>query len=236
MDNEVMDLAQLAAYLHRDVREVSKLANRGHLPGKKVGGQWRFSSSEINYWIETKLPEYTFEELEALERRSNARDVEDEPLVFSMLSEGTVAVPLLASTKASLFKELVNLAEQSWQIYDPQALLDAIKQREELVSTALPGGVALPHPHRPLSAKAQGESVIAFARTASGIPLGAPDGGLTDLFFLVSCRSADTHLRVLARLSRMMLREGFLDDLRAVESASDALQVIERAERDLIDA
>jgi PTS system nitrogen regulatory IIA component len=236
MDNEVMDLEQLAAYLHRDVREVSKLANRGHLPGKKVGGQWRFSSSEINYWIETKLPEYTFEELEALERRGNPREIADEPLVFSMLSEGTVAVPLLASTKASLFKELVNLAEQSWQIYDPQALLDAVKQREELVSTALPGGVALPHPHRPLSAKAQGESVIAFARTASGIPLGAPDGGLTDLFFLVSCRTADTHLRVLARLSRMMLREGFLDDLRAVETAGDALQVIERAERDLIDA
>jgi len=236
MENELMDLEQLAAYLHRDVREVSKLANRGHLPGKKVGGQWRFSSSEINYWIETKLPEYTEDELAALERRGNPHDVEDEPLVTSLLSEGTVAVPLHASTKASLFKELVNLAEQSWQIYDPQALLDAVKQREDLVSTALPGGVALPHPHRPLSAKAQGESVIAFARTSSGIPLGAPDGKLTDLFFLVSCRTADTHLRVLARISRMMMREGFLDELRSVETGADALQVIERAERELLNA
>jgi PTS system nitrogen regulatory IIA component len=235
MENEVMDLEQLAAYLHRDVREVSKLANRGHLPGKKVAGQWRFSSSEINYWIETKLPEYTADELAALEQRGNPRDIEDEPLVFSMMSEGTVAVPLHASTKASLFKELVNLAEQSWQIYDSEALLSAIKQREELVSTALPGGVALPHPHQPLSAKAQGESVIAFARTTSGIPLGAPDGALTDLFFLVSCRTADTHLRVLARLSRMMMREGFLDELRSAENAGDALQLIEQAERALLD-
>ena len=36
-----MDLEQLAVYLHRDVREVSKLANRGYLPGKKVGGEWQ---------------------------------------------------------------------------------------------------------------------------------------------------------------------------------------------------
>src|ERR1041385_6173513 len=62
MDNDVMDLKQLAAYLHRDVREVSKLANRGRLPGKKVGGQWRFASAEINYWMETQLPALTDEE------------------------------------------------------------------------------------------------------------------------------------------------------------------------------
>ncbi len=34
-----MDLDQLATYLQRDARELSKLANRGYLPGQKVGGQ-----------------------------------------------------------------------------------------------------------------------------------------------------------------------------------------------------
>ena len=56
MGNEMMDLEQLASYLQRDVREVSKLASRGHLPGQKVGGQWRFASAEINHWIETQMP------------------------------------------------------------------------------------------------------------------------------------------------------------------------------------
>jgi PTS system nitrogen regulatory IIA component len=150
-----------------------------------------------------------------------------------MLTESTIAVPLLASTKASVLKELVSLAENSWQIYDPEALLNAIKQREELGTTALDSGVAIPHPHRPLSAKAQGESVITFARTSRGIPFGAPNGGLTDLFFLVSCRDSLTHLRVLARLSRLMLRPGFLDELRAAETNQDALQVLEKSEREL---
>jgi len=228
-----MNLEQLAAYLHRDLRDVSKLANRGYLPGKKIGGEWRFDSSEINHWLETQMHAFTEEELAVLERRGSATSVLDEPLVCSLLSENTMAVPLPASTKASVLKEMVNLAGQSWQVYDADVLHQAIKRREELGTTALESGVAIPHPHRPLSDKAQGDSVIAFGRTGSGIPFGAPEGGLTDLFFLVSCRDSLTHLRVLARLSRMMLRPGFLAELREAETASDAFQVIERTERDL---
>lgn len=230
-----MDLEQLAVYLRRDVREVSKLANRGHLPGKKVGGVWRFASSDINYWIETQMPGLSEEQLAALENRGDNAIAQEEPLVTSLLSENTIAVPLQASTKASVLRELVNLAEQSWQIYDTDALLEAIKAREELGGTALAGGVAIPHPHRPLSPKAQGEAILAFARTSRGIPFGAPDGGLTDLFFLVSCRGADMHLRVLARLSRLMLRPGFLDDLRSTETVPETLQLIDRSEREMLE-
>jgi PTS system nitrogen regulatory IIA component len=235
MENEVMDLQQLAAYLHRDVREVSKLASRGYLPGKKVGGEWRFASSDINYWIETQMHAFTETELAALEQRGGNTSLMAEPLVSSLLAESTIAVPLAASTRASVLKELVTLAEQSWQIYDPEALLNAVKFREELGTTAFEGGVAIPHPLRPLSAKAQGDAVIAFGRTASGIPFGAPDGGLTDLFFLVSCRDATTHLRVLARLSRLMLRPGFFDELRSAETGADTLRLIEQSERDLVE-
>src|SRR5262245_25586801 len=112
-----MDLEQLAAYLHRDVREVSKLANRGHLPGKKVGGQWRFASTDINYWLETQMHALSEQELEALEKRSTVALASEELLISSMLTESTIAVPLRASTKASVLMELVKLAEQSWQIY-----------------------------------------------------------------------------------------------------------------------
>ena len=43
MGSDMMDVEQLAAYLRRDAREVGKLANRGRLPGHKVGGEWRFA-------------------------------------------------------------------------------------------------------------------------------------------------------------------------------------------------
>jgi PTS system nitrogen regulatory IIA component len=234
MGSDMMDMEQLAAYLQRDVREVGKLASRGHLPGHKVGGQWRFARAEINHWIETQMPSLTEKELTNLES-SGARGGDAEPLLASLLSEASIAVPLAASTRASVLKELVILAEQSWQVYDPEAVLDAVRQREEMMSTALPSGVAIPHPRRPLPA-ALGESVLAYARTVSGIPFGAPHGGLTDMFFLVCCRDDRTHLRVLARLTRLFLRPGFLEELRAAETPGESWEKIASAEQQLLQA
>ncbi len=231
MGSDMMDVDQLAAYLRRDAREVGKLASRGRLPGHKVGGEWRFARAEINTWLETQLHGYTDEQLTALESGHGR----DEQLIAALLSPACVAVPLAASTKASVLKELVKLAEESWEIYDPDAILEAVRAREEMASTALPSGVAFPHPRRPLSA-ALGESVLAFGRTASGVPFGDANGGLTDCFFLICCRDDQTHLRVLARLTRLLLREGFLDELRAAETPAEAYEKIAAAERELLNS
>jgi PTS system nitrogen regulatory IIA component len=231
MGSEMMDLEELAGYLQRDKREVSKLANRGYLPGRKVAGEWRFARAEINHWIETQLPAYTEEQLHALETR-DVRSDNPQCLVSGLLARESLAVPLPASTRASVLKELVGLAERSWQVYDPEAILEAIRQREDMGSTALDNGVALPHPRRPMPA-ALGESVVAYGRTASEIPFGAPRGGLTDIFFLVCCRDEKTHLRVLARLSRLLLQPGFVASLRAAETPEDTWNLIEAVERDL---
>jgi len=233
MAHDMMNVDQLASYLQRDAREVQKWASRGYLPTHKVSGEYRFHPAEINHWLETQMHAYTEEELTNLEQGAAGRGGSDQqPLLTTMLSEATIAVPLPSSTKASVLRELVKVAEQSWQVYDADAVLEAIRQREELGTTALESGVAIPHPRRPLP-NALGESVIAFGRTSAPIPFGAPRGGLTDLFFLVCCRDDRTHLRVLARLSRLLLRPGFADELRAADSATAVYQVIEAAEQDL---
>src|SRR5713101_6685152 len=97
---EIMDLNQLASYLRRDVREVGKLASRGHLPGRKVGGEWRFSRAEINHWLEGQLHGYSDEQLASLETAHG----DDEPLLAGLLSESTVAVPLPAATRSSVLR------------------------------------------------------------------------------------------------------------------------------------
>jgi PTS system nitrogen regulatory IIA component len=153
----------------------------------------------------------------------------------NLLNESLIAVPLVAHTRSSVLRELVKLAAGAWQVYDPDAIHEAIKQREEMGSTALAWGVAIPHPHRPLTA-ALGESVVALGHTVQGIPFGAERGGLTDLFFLVCCTDDRTHLRVLARLTRLFMRPGFLDALRSAETPAEAYEVLSTAERELLEA
>jgi len=233
MGSDMMDMEELAAYLRRDVREVGKLASRGHLPGHKVGGQWRFARAEINQWLEGQLSGYSDQQLAALE--GGSRGDPHGPLLADLLAQDSVAVPLGASTRSSALKGLLQLAEQSWQVYDPQALLESIRTREESGTTALPGGVAIPHPHRPLPS-VLGDSVVAYGRTLSGIPFGAPMGELTDIFFLVCCRDDRTHLRVLARLTRLIMRPGFLDQLRNCETAVESFEKIIQTEQELLGA
>jgi PTS system nitrogen regulatory IIA component len=229
---EVMNLEQLAAYLQRDARDLRKWASRGYIPAQKVGGEWRFHRAEIHHWLETQMHAYTEQELLALER-GGQRQHEEEPLLTVYLSERTISVPLAAKTKTAVLHALLETAEQSWQLYNPQAILEAVRTREEMCSTALASGVAIPHPRRPLPGTL-GDHVIAFGRTASGIPFGGAEGSLTDLFFLVLAKDERTHLQILARLSRLLLRPQFSNELRAAETAADAFQVIESAEKDLI--
>jgi nitrogen PTS system EIIA component len=229
---ETLDIEQLAAYLSRDVREVGKLANRGVLPGRRVNGEWRFARAEINHWLEGRLHEYSEDELSALES-AHAVEVE-EPLLANLMCETLVAVPLGAATRSSVLRELVKLAGTAWQVYDEDAVLQAITEREEMGSTALPNGVAIPHAHRPLGDGVLGEPLVAFGKTSRALPFGGPRGGLTDLFFLVLSKDDRTHLRVLARLARLMLREGFVEQLRAAGTPAEAYELIVQAERELL--
>src|SRR5579883_2900079 len=100
MGSDMMDMEQLAAYLQRDIREVGKLASRGHLPGHRVGGEWRFARAEINQWIEKHLHAYDEKQLTALET-AGRRGGDREPLLSELLAEASIAVPLVATTKSS---------------------------------------------------------------------------------------------------------------------------------------
>ena len=102
-------------------------------------------------------------------------------------------------------------------------------------STALDGGVALPHPPRPVGDTVQDDAFIAYARTSCGIPFGAADGGLSDIFFLVCCRDHPTHVRALARIARLLLRPHFVEELRSAETVAETRQVILQAEESLLD-
>jgi len=174
---------------------------------------------------------YTEEQLASLEGGKSPE--QPERIVGTLLLPDCVAVPLQARTRGSVLQELVAVAEKSWQVYDAEAILNAVKQREEMASTALENGVAIPHPHRPLP-NALGDAVVAYGRTSTGIPFGGPRGTLTDIFFLVCSRDDRSHLRTLARLSRLLLRPTMLDELRAAQSPAETFEALDAAERELL--
>ena len=55
MSEEDFDVMSLAAYLHLTPDQIRKMADRDRLPGRRVGGKWRFSRAEIHQWFEERI-------------------------------------------------------------------------------------------------------------------------------------------------------------------------------------
>jgi len=226
MPRTVLKLADVAAALGLDPRAVERLAEAGDLPGRKVDGNWRFRSAEVADWAGRNLGAFPTGELKR--RPTPGADL----LIQLALQPTTVAVPLAASTKSSVLGELVGLADRGGQLTEARGFLNAVIEREKQHSTALPGGLAIPHATQ-VGTFAQEWPVIAAGRTARGIPFGDPGGQLTDLFFLLCCTTYREHLLYLGRLSRLLSDPVLLEQLRQAESSDDFASALWRAEEKL---
>lgn len=223
MPSKDFDIDSLAAYLHLMPAQVMRMAERGKLPGRKVGGQWRFSEAEIHQWLVDRIGMSDDDELVRVESLLERRQVAAGPgatavSIAGLLPPEAVAVPLQARTRGSVIDEMTELAARTGLLWNPQKMAHALREREELHPTALDNGVALLHPRRPL-ANILEEAFLALGRTYQGIPFGGERGGLTDVFFLICSTDEQGHLRTLARLSRLLSDAAFLTGVRQAEDA-----------------
>jgi PTS system nitrogen regulatory IIA component len=228
-----MTLEDFARHVGLRTDEVRRLADRGKLPGHKVGGQWRFNRAQVTEWLQQEIPTYAQDRLLEIENAMGRTDgeVPDESslIVTDLIGLEGIEVLLPANTKASVLRELVKLAERTGLLYDADGLHEAIVQREDLCSTALPNKVAIPHPRQPMP-YVSAEPLICAARSLRGIPFGSSYGGLTTLFFLICCHDDRHHLRVLARLMRI-LEGGMVETLMGVETREEFLEAMIAKER-----
>jgi nitrogen PTS system EIIA component len=228
------DIDGLARYLHLAPQQVVKLAERGQLPGRKVGGHWRFAKPDVHHWLEHRIglsDEGELVEVEAALERSASPENLEEIFISEMLPLEAIAVPLYARTRNSVIDSMAELAAQTGWLWDAKEMAQAVKAREAMHTTALENGVALLHPRRPMP-KILGQPFLALGCTSTGIPFGS-DVPLTDMFFLICSMEDRGHLRVLARLSRILATPGFLNALHQVASAEEAHRLIVETEEKL---
>jgi PTS system nitrogen regulatory IIA component len=226
------DIESLARHLRMDRSAVARLAERGKLPGRRVGGQWRFAHADIHLWWETRIRGGSGDELASFEALlSDSSEVADEPLrsIAEILPPEGVKVPLAARTRHSVLTSLIELAVGTGLLWDGDKMEEAVRAREAADSTALDNGVALLHPPRPIPG-ILAQPLLVLARTHQGLPFGHPRGYQTDIFFLICSVDERSHLWVLARLARLINDPAVLLGLRQADDALQARQLLLDAE------
>jgi fructose-specific phosphotransferase system IIA component len=149
-------------------------------------------------------------------------------LLSELLTPDRVRVPLRGASKEDLLRELVGVLHQAGAVSDPDDVLRGVHAREELLSTGVGSGVAIPH------CKCNGVPALAMAAGVTRRPVeyDALDGQPVSLFFLLVApeAAAGQHVKVLSRISRMVRRDDFRARLAAASSPDEFLGVLAEAE------
>ena len=142
----------VANYLHLTPADIEQRVKNREIPFEKRGDRIVFRKSEIDAWASQRILGFPGQRLAAYHQKSTRHTrkiLPHETILPEMLEAGAVASAMTSKTKSSVLRDLVALAEKTGRLCDPKTLLASLEAREELCSTALPGGFALPHPRVP---------------------------------------------------------------------------------------
>ncbi len=141
-----------------------------------------------------------------------------------------IRAELSANFKEGVIEELVAALVAAGEISadDQESIVKAIMKREELGSTGIGRGVAVPHTKHPSVDQLIGTVGV----SVDGVDFDSLDGDKVQLFFLLISppdRPGD-HLRALENISRQLRDDTFCRFLKQVKSADDVKQLLEEAD------
>src|SRR6478672_10783966 len=130
----------------------------------------------------------------------------------------------LGGDKNAVIGSLAQLVADAGRSDNPGGLTDDALAREATSATGLPGGIAIPHCRTAHVAV----PTLAFARLSPRVDFGAKDGP-ADLAFLIAAPAGGdaTHLQLLTKLARALVKKDFTDSLRAAETAQEIVGLVE---------
>jgi PTS system fructose-specific IIA component/PTS system nitrogen regulatory IIA component len=146
------------------------------------------------------------------------------------VERGAVKADLAADTKEAVIREMVQTLVNAEKVAaaDYESIIKAILKREELGSTGIGRGVAVPHTKHPSAKKLMG----AVAVSHEGVDFDSLDGEKVYLFFLLISppdRPGD-HLRALENVSRQLRDDSFCKFLKQAKGANDILTLLDEAD------
>ena len=144
--------------------------------------------------------------------------------LMEILSGKSVIVGLRGQTKQEILEELVDALEVGDKITDREKVLEAVLQREEIMSTGIGHGIAIPHGKSEYVTELGG--VLGTRR--DGVDFDALDGNPTFIFFLLVSPMdvSGPHIKALAMISRLLKGEGFRQRLIQAKDKEAAIATI----------
>lgn len=144
--------------------------------------------------------------------------------ITELMDRDLIVPELHSNTKKEVLKELVDRITRKELDIDGSDLLRVLLEREELGSTGIGDGIAIPHG----KVKKITGLMVSFGRSLGGVDFESMDGKPTHIIFLLIApeNSAGIHLKALARLSRLLKDSRFRKNIMEADSSQEIYDLI----------
>lgn len=150
--------------------------------------------------------------------------------ISDLLKKEIMIMELAADNKLDAINEMIAKLKEKKMISDEELFREEIMNREELSSTGLGDGIAMPH----AKTKAVNTPCVLFARSEKGIDYDSLDGQPAHLFFMIAAEDGanNTHIETLANLSKLLLKANFIEKLRKAKNPDEVIELVEAGEKE----
>ena len=148
--------------------------------------------------------------------------------ISQVLDKHAIKIGLRSTTKEDALKELVDILAEVENIGDSKSILKALVERENLGSTGIGQGIAIPHGKTDKVTRL----VAVMGMSKHGVDFDALDGEPVYIFFLLVApkETAGPHLKALAQISRLLRDSYFCELLRKCETGEQVFNLIKTEE------
>lgn len=226
--DKIFTTQELAKYLKLNEKTVIKMAQSGHLPGVKIGNQWRFHLKAIDNFLLKGLAKVPSEELYSIIKT----DVDIIPL-SRLTNHNLIELDLKATKIDAVLDKLAKIAHAGNLTSLEKKLFSELKKREKFLSTAIGNNVAIPHPRYPSPDLFLKAGVIILL-SKKGVDYDAPDNRPVHIFFMPCAPNEHTHIRLLARISKFFHIPNVVEKLMQAETKDEVIQILLQFDREHI--
>jgi PTS system nitrogen regulatory IIA component len=226
MNLTVEDLTRLFKVSEKTIYRWIK---RHGLPAYRVHHQFRFNRTDLLEWAAARRVNVSAGTLDPAGRGSSALPEPPSPTSLAeALEAGGIYYRVGGTDKAAVLAEIVRLLRLPERI-DRALLLEILRAREELGSTAIGDGIAIPHPRNPIMFNVE-QPTITLCFLEHPIDFEALDSRPVGVVFTLISPTVPMHLNLLSRLMYVLRQATFKDLLVREGSRAEIMEAVHHAE------
>ena len=212
MQDDILTIEEVAKYLRVSDRTVYDWAQKGEIPAGKIGTVWRFKKSEVENWVNARLSS------------DLAKKSESDIQLKNILSPDRI-VFINQSSKRDALVQLADTLATAPPVKNAQELTAEILKREELMSTAIGRGIAIPH----VRLSSVTDLVMAVGICKKPIEFQAIDDKPVSLMFMIAAayNQHSYYLKTISNFAAKFKQDDLIQKIIDSESETEVFELLQ---------